>query len=51
MQTADGNQRQIAVLGPTRMDYKRVKGLLELFKEEIERGAKGAADEKPAGGR
>lgn len=37
VQPVDGNKHQIAVVGPTRMDYKRIKGLLDLFKEEIER--------------
>lgn len=31
------NNRQIAVIGPNRMNYNSIKGLLDFFKEEIEK--------------
>lgn len=37
VKTNDGKKHQIAVVGPTRMDYSKIKGLLSLFKEEIEK--------------
>ncbi len=40
----EGTKHQISVVGPTRMDYAKVKGLLNIFKEEIEKI--GSADEK-----
>ncbi|WP_036448641.1 heat-inducible transcriptional repressor HrcA [Mycoplasmoides pirum] len=34
---SEGAKHQISVVGPTRMDYAKVKGLLNIFKEEIEK--------------
>lgn len=39
-------KHQIAIVGPTRMDYGKVKGLLNLFKEEIEKIGKENAKTK-----
>ncbi|WP_033159785.1 heat-inducible transcriptional repressor HrcA [Mycoplasmoides alvi] len=33
----DGTKHQLSVVGPTRMDYAKIKGLLNIFKEEIEK--------------
>lgn len=35
--SGDGSKHQISVVGPTRMDYAKIKGLLNIFKEEIEK--------------
>lgn len=41
-----GQKRQLAIVGPTRMDYAKIKGLLNLFKQEIERIGKGNEKDK-----
>jgi heat-inducible transcriptional repressor len=35
--SANGGKHQLSVVGPTRMDYSQVKGLLDFIKTEIEK--------------
>jgi heat-inducible transcriptional repressor len=35
--SANGSKHQLSIIGPTRMDYSKIKGLLDFIKSETEK--------------